>query len=83
MLRAFGYSVELVEFITMEHTPKNVLIRSYREGSTGRKTFINMTDSGYRAYRDFLDLWGVGPTYLEQELIRSGLLKGTSKNCSF
>jgi len=75
MLKAFGYSVEMVEFITMEHTPKNVLIRAYQEGPTGQELFINMKDSGYRAYRNFLDLWGVGRTYLELELIRTNLLR--------
>lgn len=156
MLRAFGYSVEMVEFITMEHTPKNVLIRAYREdvlreistrresasedsaraesaqegsaraesasegsaraesaqeGSAHRKsaskgsargvvsagevsppvktpqrlssqegipekrTILRVSDPGYRAYRDFLDTWGVGRTYLELELTRVGLLK--------
>jgi SAM-dependent methyltransferase len=30
MLEAFGYRTEMVEFIDMEHTPKNVLIRAYR-----------------------------------------------------
>jgi len=34
-----------------------------------------MKDSGYRAYRNFLDLWGVGRTYLELELIRTNLLR--------
>ncbi|MFQ3548080.1 MAG: SAM-dependent methyltransferase [Termitinemataceae bacterium] len=33
MLEAFGYRVELVEFINLEHTPKNVLIRAYKKKS--------------------------------------------------
>lgn len=28
LLRAFGYDVQLLEFIDMEHTPKNILIRA-------------------------------------------------------
>jgi len=136
MLRAFGYSVEMVEFITMEHTPKNVLIRAYREdvlreistrresasedsarvesvrevlargesasedsargvvsadevtppektpqglfpqeGVPEKRKILRASDPGYRAYRDFLDTWGVGRTYLELELTRVGLLK--------
>ena len=76
MLKAFGYSVEMVEFITMEHTPKNVLIRAYREQNREGQPSINVGDSAYRTYRDFLDLWGVGRTYLELELARQGLLQG-------
>ncbi|MCA1949124.1 MAG: SAM-dependent methyltransferase [Treponema sp.] len=78
MLKAFGYSAEMVEFITMEHTPKNVLIRAGREQRTERRNFININDPEYRAYRDFLDLWGVGRTFLELELSRLGLLVGLS-----
>jgi hypothetical protein len=74
MLRAFGYSVELVEFITMEHTPKNVLIRAYREEGPEKRIPLYTSDSGYLAYRDFLNLWGVGRTYLELELLKAGLL---------
>lgn len=36
LLRACGYDVGLLEFIDMEHTPKNILIRAIR---TGEKTF--------------------------------------------
>ena len=75
MLRAFGYSVEMVEFITMEHTPKNVLIRAYRDKNTGQRTSITIDESGYRAYRDFLDTWGVGRTFLELELSRLGVCR--------
>ncbi|WP_304226672.1 SAM-dependent methyltransferase [Gracilinema caldarium] len=78
ILKAFGYSAEMVEFIAMEHTPKNVLIRANREQRTERRMSININDSGYRAYRDFLDLWGVGRTFLELELSRLGLLIGLS-----
>lgn len=76
MLKAFGYSVEMVEFITMEHTPKNVLIRAYQERQAEQRPSINITDPAYRTYRDFLNLWGVGRTYLELELARTGLLTG-------
>ena len=31
-LEALGYKTQILEFIDMEHTPKNVLIRSIREG---------------------------------------------------
>lgn len=31
LLRAFGYDVQLLEFIDMEHTPKNILIRAVKK----------------------------------------------------
>lgn len=32
-----GYDVQVLEFIDMEHTPKNILIRAVRTGKEGRK----------------------------------------------
>ena len=32
-----GYSVQILEFIDMEHTPKNILIRAVKNGSHGKK----------------------------------------------
>lgn len=34
-LESQGYNVQLMEFIDMEHTPKNVLIRAVRKGQAG------------------------------------------------
>ncbi|MEJ5187634.1 SAM-dependent methyltransferase [Treponema sp. J25] len=76
MLRAFGYTVDMVEFIPLEHTPKNVLIRAYRDPHKKPRSTITIDDPGYRAYRDFLDTWGVGKTFLEGELSRRGLVGG-------
>lgn len=33
LLKAWGYEVQLLEFIDMEHTPKNILIRAVRTGN--------------------------------------------------
>jgi SAM-dependent methyltransferase len=46
LLELAGYDAQLVEFIELEHTPKNVLIRAVRR--PGRKT--------ERAARDYLEL---------------------------
>ncbi|MCX7655472.1 MAG: SAM-dependent methyltransferase [Treponemataceae bacterium] len=75
MLRAFGYTVDMLEFISLEHTPKNVLIRAYREPHKKPRITIRGDELGYRAYREFLDTWGVGSTFLERELSRLGLLE--------
>lgn len=38
LLRAKGYDADLLEFIDMEHTPKNILIRAVRKRGTSRMT---------------------------------------------
>jgi hypothetical protein len=67
MLEAYGYRTELVEFIDLEHTPKNVLIRAYRDKP-------GFDPDRYAAYRAFLDYWGIGRTFLEDSLAGKGLL---------
>ncbi|MDE6883720.1 MAG: SAM-dependent methyltransferase [Lachnospiraceae bacterium] len=37
LLEAEGYAVDILEFIDMEHTPKNLLIRAVRQGETARR----------------------------------------------
>jgi len=48
LLGLVGYDVQLVEFVELEHTPKNVLIRAVRRPVTGRRT--------ERLAREYLDL---------------------------
>jgi SAM-dependent methyltransferase len=67
MLEAFGYRTEMVEFIDLEHTPKNVLIRAYRDKP-------GFDPGRYAAYRAFLDSWGIGRTFLEDSLAGKGAL---------
>jgi SAM-dependent methyltransferase len=67
MLEAFGYRTELVEFIDLEHTPKNVLIRAYKDKP-------GFDPDRYAGYRSFLDSWGIGRTFLENSLAKKGLL---------
>lgn len=44
-----GYKTQLLEFIDMEHTPKNILIRAV-SGSAGDR---NKLWQEYTAFRDF------------------------------
>lgn len=38
VLEAMGYRVQILEFIDMEHTPKNILIRAIYTGNKGKNT---------------------------------------------
>ena len=51
LLSLVGYEAQLLEFIDMEHTPKNILIRAYH---TGRKPTVDEF-SRYEAFRDLLN----------------------------
>lgn len=60
LLSLVGYETQLMEFIDMEHTPKNILIRAYK---TGQKP-----DAGQlERYRAFTGLLSAKP-FLENEL---------------
>lgn len=58
LLDIMGYRTQLLEFIDMEHTPKNILIRAVRSGGGDREALWRE----YTAFRDFL---GAKP-YLER-----------------
>ena len=49
-----GYDVQILEFIDMEHTPKNILIRAVKGGERAKK----QTEE----YRNCCQLLGVKPT---------------------
>lgn len=60
LLSLVGYEAQLLEFIDMEHTPKNILIRAYQ---TGHKS----TKEQQLRYKEFRNLLNAKP-FLEQEL---------------
>lgn len=60
LLSLVGYEAQLLEFIDMEHTPKNVLIRAYH---TGRKPSAD----DHKRYKEFRNLLNADP-FLEKEL---------------
>ncbi|MER2088265.1 MAG: SAM-dependent methyltransferase [Sporosarcina sp.] len=60
LLSLVGYEAQLLEFIDMEHTPKNILIRAYQ---TGRKS----TADEVQRYIEFKNLLNADP-FLEKEL---------------
>ena len=60
ILNLVGYESQLVEFIDMENTPKNILIRAYK---TGKKP----TAEQFKSYEQFKLLLNASP-FLENEL---------------
>jgi SAM-dependent methyltransferase len=60
LLKLVGYDAQLLEFIDMEHTPKNILIRAY---FTGKKP----SGDEQKKYKAFVEFLGATP-FLENEL---------------
>lgn len=44
MLKANGYDTQILEFIDMEHTPKNLLIRAVKTGNVDKKAYNAVVD---------------------------------------
>ena len=63
LLQMHGYRTDVVEFISTEHTPKNLMIRAVKSDTVDG-------DRAESEYRELTELWGVRP-YLE-ELLEDG-----------
>ena len=51
-LEGEGYDAQILEFIDMEHTPKNILIRAIK---TGKKiTFFIKNNTFFQLFSDFI-----------------------------
>lgn len=61
VLEILGYQVQLLEFIDMEHTPKNILIRAIRGDNTKTKESVDK-------YIKFKEFWGLNDLYIEKEM---------------
>jgi len=67
LMKVAGYETQLVEFIDMEHTPKNILIRGIRKSKSGEAVKL----AGVRAMKEHLQmrtLLDVPPLALERRL---------------
>lgn len=61
VLEILGYQVQLLEFIDMEHTPKNILIRGIKSKGVNREKAID-------EYIRFKEFWNLDDLYIEREL---------------
>jgi len=57
-LRIMGYRTDVIEFVSSEHTARNLMIRAVRSGPIGDETAI-------REYLDLRQFWNVTP-YIEE-----------------
>jgi hypothetical protein len=64
LLEICGYSVQLMEFIATEHTPKNLLIRAVKQANSPGEEKLQQ-------YRAFADFWGIKPA-LEERISNLG-----------
>ncbi|MBS7527194.1 SAM-dependent methyltransferase [Fusibacter paucivorans] len=58
-LEVVGYDVQMLEFIDMTHTPKNILIRAYRQDGKREEDEIQMAAEDYLNLKNF---WHVTPS---------------------
>lgn len=67
VLELFKYDVELLEFIDMEHTPKNILIRAKKND----KKVVTKEDKD--SYHEFKKFWSLDNIFIEEELNRHNI----------
>ena len=81
MLTACGYQTQVMEFIDIEHTPKNLLIRATRRttDSSGETTAIRKALADVQHLRAQLQ---VGPLTLERRLNEAGMLTAPERSQS-
>lgn len=58
VLEIMGYRTQVIEFIDMEHTPKNIMIRAFFED-------ISNVDKVVEEYKEFKKEWQISP-YIEE-----------------
>ncbi len=60
VLEIMGYKTQMLEFISLEHTPKNILIRAVKKNSVN-------TDS-IKEYIKFKEFWNIDNPYIEKAI---------------
>jgi len=72
ILETVGYQTQVVEFIDMEHTAKNLLIRAIRRPEASPSGDESSTS---RELHRFHQLFGIPPLHLERTLQEKGILR--------
>ena len=63
VLEIMGYRTQVLEFIDMEHTPKNIMIRAFFEETPNVNKVVNQ-------YKEFKNEWNITP-YIEEAFGKS------------
>jgi hypothetical protein len=63
VLEIMGYRTQVLEFIDMEHTPKNIMIRAFFDNNS-------KIDKVLKEYKEFKNEWQVEP-YIEEAFGKS------------
>ena len=63
VLEIMGYRTQVIEFIDMEHTPKNIMIRAFLEDTPNVSKVV-------KQYKEFKNEWQVSP-YIEEAFGKS------------
>jgi len=58
VLEVMGYRTQVLEFVDMEHTPKNIMIRAFFEDTQNIQKVVN-------EYKEFKNQWQISP-YIEE-----------------
>lgn len=58
-LETYGYNVQLVEFIDMKHTPKNILIRALKDSRVNK-------NKAKKEYKEFKKFWNLEKIFIEE-----------------
>ncbi|WP_422485360.1 class I SAM-dependent methyltransferase [Gudongella sp. DL1XJH-153] len=61
VLEILGYQVQLLEFIDMEHTPKNIMIRAIKKHPIFREEKV-------KEYRELKETWGLEDIFIENAM---------------
>lgn len=69
LLEVCGYKVQSMEFISLEHTAKNILLRCVKVERDSKQT-----EQLLKSYKDFKKQWNINP-YLEKNLLLENFIK--------
>jgi SAM-dependent methyltransferase len=68
LLEACGYKVQSMEFIDLEHTAKNILLRCVKTNKSDKQK-----EDAFKLYEDFRNQWEIRP-YLEKMMMENNYL---------
>ncbi len=68
LLEACGYKVQSMEFIDLEHTAKNILLRCVKTNKSDKQK-----EDAFKLYQDFKSQWEIAP-YLEKQILENNYL---------